>query len=147
MSTINTQFIEEKLRIISLYFQRMENVLIFSDSDIKDDYLKFHTLERLVQLIVDEMVDINTHIIRYASLRAPDDFQSTFLVLAGNKILSQDLADRLAPIVGLRNRLVHRYEAVDLATLISMARKEKDDIREYVSSIGEYIKSNVGISK
>ena len=62
-----------------------------------------HALERLVQLIVDEMVDINTHIIAESDFQVPSDYQSTFITLAENKILPAEFAEKIAPSIGLRN--------------------------------------------
>lgn len=73
--------------------------------------------------------------IRNEQFRAPDDFQSTFYTLGENGVLDEELAQRLAPIVGLRNRLVHRYESVDTILLLTMIRKECTDITEYMKQI------------
>jgi len=89
---------------------------------------------------VDEIIDINNHIIRYAHLQVPEDFQSGFLILAENKILPEGFARRMAPVVGLRNRLVHRYEKIDVEILLNTIRKSKDDFKQYVRFILEHLK-------
>jgi uncharacterized protein YutE (UPF0331/DUF86 family) len=137
---IDRRFIETKLSYIQAYYQELEGVLGYSDHEIKSDILKLRALERIVQLIVDEITDINNHIIRYAQLRVPEDFQSAFLILAENKILPEGFARRMAPVVGLRNRLVHRYEKVDIEILLETVRKSKDDFKQYVKHILEYLR-------
>ena len=137
---IEERFIEMKLFNIQGYFKELEDVLAYSDQEIKKDFLKIRALERILQLIVDEIIDINNHIIRYARLNIPDDFQSSFLVLAENKIFSKHFAEKIAPVVGLRNRLVHRYEKVDLDILLGSIRKNKVDFREYVKYIFKILK-------
>jgi len=122
---IDRIFIETKLSYIQAYYQELEGVLGYSDQEIKGDILKLRALERIVQLIVDEITDINNHIIRYAQLRVPEDFQSAFLILAENKILPEGYARRMAPVVGLRNRLVHRYEKVDTRSFWKRYEKVK----------------------
>jgi len=137
---IDKRFVEAKLSYIQAYYQELGDVLAYSDEEIKGDILKLRALERIIQLIVDEIIDINNHIIRYASLRVPEDFQSAFLTLSENKILSEEFARRLAPAVGLRNRLVHRYEKVDVEVLLDTIRKGKDDFKQYIKHILEYLK-------
>jgi uncharacterized protein YutE (UPF0331/DUF86 family) len=139
MSAVDRTFIEERLRNIAQYRERIGRILTHEDKEINENFLLFHSLERLIQLVVDEMLDINTHIIQYAPLRAPEDFQSTFIVLAQHDMLPKDFAERLAPIVGLRNRLVHRYERVHIDLLISMARREQPDLQEYGNHLEMYI--------
>lgn len=136
---IDKRFVEKKLSYIQAYHRELEDVLKYSGKEIKKDFLKLRALERILQLIVDEMTDINNHTIRYANLKIPDDFQSGFLVLAENRILPEEFAGRIAPIVGLRNRLVHRYEKIDLDILLDSIRKNKDDIKEYVRHIFNFL--------
>ncbi len=133
-------FIETKLSYIQTYYQELEAVLCYSDEEIKADILKLRALERIIQLIVDEITDINSHIIRYTPLQVPEDFQSAFLILAENNILPDEFARRIASVVGLRNRLVHRYEKVDLGILLNTIRKSRGDFKEYVRHILKYQK-------
>lgn len=70
----------------------------------------------------------------------PDDFQSSFYTLEENSVLDEKLAQRLAPIVGLRNRLVHRYESVDREIMLQMVTKEKEDFQMYASAIEAYMR-------
>jgi uncharacterized protein YutE (UPF0331/DUF86 family) len=136
---IDRRIVETKLSYIQTYYQELEGILGYSNQEIKSDILKLRALERIIQLIVDEVTDINNHIIRYAQLRVPEDFQSAFLILAENNILPEEFAQRIAPVVGLRNRLVHRYEKVDIEMLLDMIRKSKGDFKNYTKHILEYL--------
>ena len=136
---IDRRFVETKLSYIQAYYQELESVLDYSDREIKDDILRLRALERIIQLIVDEIIDVNNHLIRYAQLQVPEDFQSAFLILAENNILPERFASKIAPVVGLRNRLVHRYEKVDVVTLLNTIRKSKNDFKEYVKHILKYL--------
>lgn len=138
----NREFIERKLDAILRYAKHLDSVLGFSDEEIGADFLKLHALERIIQLIVDEIVDINTHIIRRSTIETPDDFQGSFVALARGGILPEEFARKIAPTVGLRNRLVHRYEEIDPALLIHMARAEKDDFGTYVKHINAFLQNS-----
>lgn len=136
---IDKEFIEKKIESIEKYSQKVEEVFKFSLKEMKEDFLKYRTLERLLQLIVDEMIDVNNHLIRRLNLRSPDDFQGTFLILAENNILPEDFAKKVAPLVGLRNRLVHRYEEIDLDLFLNTLLSEKEDFKEYIKFINQYL--------
>lgn len=132
---INHYFLKERFDRIVVYLEQIEIILGNDDSRIRGDFTLLYAIERLIQLVVDEMIDVNTHIIRNEEFRAPDDFQSAFYTLGENGVIDEDLAKRLAPIVGLRNRLVHRYESVDMIFMLAMIRKERADITEYMKQI------------
>lgn len=91
---IDKEFIKTKLFLIKSYYEELEQILSFSDSEIKEDFIKLRAIERVIQLIVDEIIDINTHIVRHHPLKLPSDFQSSFLILAGNKILPESFAKK-----------------------------------------------------
>lgn len=139
---IDKEFIKSKIFFIKSYYDELEQILSFSDLEIKKDFIKLRAIERIIQLIVDEIIDINNHIIRYGSLEIPESFQSTFIVLAENNILPENFAKKIAPVVGLRNRLVHRYEKIDLDLLLSLVRKNKEDFIEYLKYIFDFIEKS-----
>lgn len=139
---IDKKFIENRLERAKQYIDEIEEIFKFSLEEIRGDFLKYRATERILQLIVDEMIDINNHIIRHSAIRTPDDFQSAFIALGENNILPPDLAQKLAPIVGLRNRLVHRYEEIKLDLLLTTIQKEKGDFQQYIKAIQEYIEKN-----
>ncbi len=61
---------------------------------------------------------------------------------AENKILPQDFAKKIAPVVGLRNRLVHRYEKIDSDLMLQSIRKNKGDFKEYIKYIFHFLEKN-----
>ena len=142
LPVIDKEFIKTKLFLIKSYYEELEQILSFSDSEIKEDFIRLRAIERLIQLIVDEIIDINTHIMRYQPLKLSIDFQSSFLILAENNILPESFAKKIAPVVGLRNRLVPRYEKIDLDLLLNLIRKNKDDFIEYVKHILDFIQKS-----
>ena len=107
--------------------------------DILQDNFKYHTAERVFQLVVDTIIDINIHIIKEDITAAPDDFQSTFNILADHDILPRDFAEKIAPAVGLRNRVVHRYESLQRKTFIELLKENFSDFEKYLSLIQIYI--------
>ena len=137
---LNQTFIKERLESIQMYCRHLDEIVKAPATELKKDFTRYYALERVFQLIVDEMVDVNSHIIRHGDFRTPDDFQSTFMIMAENGILPEDFAKRIAPSVGLRNRLVHRYEEIDKDLVVKMILKEKDDFKEYVKLIHDFLK-------
>jgi uncharacterized protein YutE (UPF0331/DUF86 family) len=54
---------------------------------------------------------------------APAGYYQGFFRLADHGILSRELAEALAPSMGLRNRLVHEYENIVDAIVLDRNRK------------------------
>jgi uncharacterized protein YutE (UPF0331/DUF86 family) len=125
------ELVKNKLNQIFEYMDELEQIIAMPDDKIKKDYFVYHTAERLLQLIVDTMTDINMHFIKEKQLNVPDDLQSTFRILAANGILPDDFAEKIAPVVGMRNLLVHRYEKLDRDLFVRKLKQNFLDFKQY----------------
>ncbi len=137
--TFQKAFVLQKLEQLSEYLKETEELFQFSNKEILADSGKIHIAERLLQLIVDTMIDINQHFIRELGLKISDDFQGTFYILGENKILSSNFSKKVAPVVGLRNRVVHRYESLDKELFIKTFKKDYPDFKLYLRFINQYL--------
>lgn len=130
------ELVEKKINQIIECLTELEPIVTkMSDEEIKKDYFKYHTAERLLQLIVDTILDINIHFIKEKKLVVPDDLQSTFITLSDNNLLPKDFAVKIAPVVGLRNRVVHKYDSLDKKTFIEKLKNNFNNFKEYLICI------------
>ncbi|GBE05272.1 hypothetical protein BMS3Abin10_00895 [bacterium BMS3Abin10] len=137
---IDKELIKNKMADVQGYFKELQPILKEESRDIIGNNLKLHTVERLFQLIVDSAIDINTHIIVESGFNIPNDYQSTFIVLGENKVLPMDFAGKIAPSVGLRNLIIHRYGRVDFKRMIDDIKNEIRDYLEYLKFIDNFLK-------
>mgnify|MGYP001562064650 CR=1 FL=1 len=140
--TFEKTFIYKKIEDIERHLTEIKDLLKFSDNEILSDYIKFHAEERLFQLIVDAIIDINRHFIQELDLaKPPEDPQSTFYVLGENKILPEKFAFKMAPVVAIRNRIVHGYETLDLSLFTKNLRAHYSDFEKYIKFINNFLEN------
>lgn len=138
---LDKQFIYKKLEMLTGYIDFLEQLIADKDLEIiKKDLMLLAAIERYFQLTVDLMIDINIHIIRENNLGAPDEMQSTFKQLGEFKALDQSFAERIAPIVGARNMIVHRYDKLDKDLFLRNLKNNFSDFKTYVMEIQSFIK-------
>lgn len=138
---LDIQLIEKKMSMLSEYVNKLEPLVVGANiEDIKNDSLKLPAIERYFQLSVDQMIDINTHIIREKNFGTVDDLQSTFKMLGEFKVLDSKFADKIAPIVGARNMLVHRYEKLDRDIFLGNLQNNFNDFKKYMIQIDDFLK-------
>jgi uncharacterized protein YutE (UPF0331/DUF86 family) len=138
--SLSEVFITEKIALLSEYIQKAKEIFgANSDQEILASDAVY-VLERMFQLAVEIVVDINNYLIKELELKPAEDFQGTFEKLAGKNILPKNFAQKMAPIVGLRNKIVHVYEKVDRASFVEDFRKNIGDFDVYASHILGYIK-------
>lgn len=135
-------FLRKKLELLATYLSKLEPLVVSASiNEIKGDDLKRPAIERYFQLAVDEMIDVNVHIIREGSFGAPDDLESTFVTLGQFKVLDEKFAKKIAPIVGARNMIIHRYEKLDLDIFLNNLKKNFSDFKEYMIQIDQFLKT------
>ncbi|EKD70828.1 MAG: hypothetical protein ACD_46C00379G0001 [uncultured bacterium] len=137
----NKELIKLKINKIEGYVNELAPILKFESNEILGDYTKLRTLERNFQLIVDTVIDINTHIIATENLHAPNDATETFYILGEAKILPLDFIEKFSPVVGLRNIVVHDYDKIDVQKLINDIKKDIDQSGEYAVHIDNFLKN------
>ena len=136
---LNKNLIKTKIRSIQEYLVEIEPILSLPKEQVVSNIEKLRALERNFQLIVDAMLDINIHLIRELELGSPNDLKSTFIILSEGKIIPSDFAQKISPIVGLRNILVHGYEKVDRGLFVDSFQKNRQDFDKYLFLINSFL--------
>lgn len=127
---MNRTLIAQKLAQIAACLLELKPVLQVDHSAFASTPAHFRLAERDVQLIVDSAVDINNHIMIEAGGTPPPTYYESFIALGRLKVIPAARARRLASTAGLRNRIVHQYENVDLRIL---HRSLESLVREYAA--------------
>ena len=139
MSPIEKGVIRRKLAVIAENLKILEPIKEMTREEYIEDVYKRKATERLLQELIEAAIDINTHIIVQTGNIAPDDYYESFIKAGGLKIISVDLAEKLAPSAGLRNRLVHEYDLLEHPMVFDAVRMAEELYSEYVKEIEDYI--------
>ena len=137
---INKDLVINKMADTQKYLEELMPILQHDSREIIDDNLKLRSVERLFQLIVDTTIDINMYIITESDISVPDDYQSTFMVMGEHNIVPMDFAQAIAPSVGLRNLIVHKYGKVDIKRMIDDVKNNIGQYKDYLKHISEFTK-------
>jgi uncharacterized protein YutE (UPF0331/DUF86 family) len=95
-------------------------------------------VERGLQLCVQNALDIATHISAACGLDAPD-YATAIGRLAELSVLSTEFAERLRPMAGFRNVLVHGYLQVDVAVIERVLKEKLGDLEEFALRVEAYL--------
>lgn len=95
--------------------------------------------ERLLEVIIQAMLDIGNHVIAGLLLKKPEDYRQIFDILAQNRIIPGELLPQLRALVGLRNLLVHEYFEVDHGRLYDEARAGLADFEKFCKAIVRFL--------
>ena len=87
--------------------------------------------ERELQIAIQCVLDVGSHLIAEETLESPEDLKDIFGILGSSSILPQAFAERLEPMAGFRNVLVHDYLRIDHAKVYDALTQALDDLVEF----------------
>jgi uncharacterized protein YutE (UPF0331/DUF86 family) len=102
---------------------------------IRNDIREQRFIEHTLQLAVQAVLDVASHVVSDESLGEPATNRELFGLLARAGWLESTLANRLSLMAGFRNVLVHGYDEVDLAVVEDIVRNRLDDLVEFVAVV------------
>ncbi len=143
MSPVEIEVIRRKLVTIVENLKALEPIQKMRREEYIQDLYKRKATERLLQELIEAAIDINVHMIAESGHPAPDDYYETFIRMAELGIVSSTLAEKLAPSAGLRNRLVHEYDALDHSMVLKAVTMAEELYDRYVKEINDYISNHI----
>ena len=139
MSPVDKGIVRRKLAVIIENLKFLEPIKDMSKEEYIEDIYKRKATERLLQELIEAAIDINTYIIVQTGNIVPDDYYESFIMSGELKIISINLAEKLAQSAGLRNRLVHEYDLLEHLMVLDAVRMAEELYPHYVKEIEDYI--------
>ena len=143
MSPIEVEIIRRKLAVIIENLMALKPIETFTKEEYIKDVYKRKATERLLQELIEAAIDINSHLIVQIGNAAPDDYYESFIKVGELRIISADLAEKLAPSAGLRNRLVHEYDLLDHSLILEAVKMAEELYPEYIKEIETFISGSI----
>ena len=143
MSPLEKEIVRRKLAVIAENLSALKTIENMSPEEYVKGVLKRKATERLLQELIEAAVDINTHIIVQTVNTVPDGYFESFIMAGEKGIISTDLAEKLAPSAGLRNRLVHEYDLLDHSLVLEAVKMAEKLYPKYIKEIETFISGSI----
>lgn len=140
MTPIRPEVIQRKLGTIIDNLQALLPLKGMPLETYRKDLFRRKATERLLQELIEAAIDINTHLILQQGYDAPEDYYQSFIKSGEIGLLPQELAQRLAPSAGLRNRLVHRYDDLDNARILEAVETAQTLYPQYIQAVERFLR-------
>ena len=139
MTEIDADLVRRKIATISRNLDALAAVDGIALDSYRSDLYRKKGTERLLQETIEAAVDTNLHLLRAIGAATPTDYYESFISLGRAGIIPQELAERLAPAAGLRNRLVHEYDDIDDEIVLKAVSEARQSLREYVAAVERHV--------
>lgn len=136
---IDAELVTRKMVLISKDLAALEPLARKEQSAYLASAIDEVVAERYLERMIGRMIDVNYHLITETGHPPPADYYQSFTELATLGVLDHDLARRLAPCAGLRNRIVHEYDELDPAKVHDALQFALREIPEYLRRVEAYL--------
>jgi uncharacterized protein YutE (UPF0331/DUF86 family) len=135
MSPIDAAIVRAKLGHIMASLELLRPMRGMALTAYRERVWERKGVERVLQEAIEAALDVNAHVIAERGLAVPEDYYGGFIKLGEIGVLPDELARALAPSAGLRNRLVHEYDAIDDAKVLAAVGTILDLYPRYIAAI------------
>jgi uncharacterized protein YutE (UPF0331/DUF86 family) len=125
--------IEDKKEEILNFLDELEEVTPLNFEEYENNITKRLASERVFEKIIEAVNDLAILIIKEERLQLPSEDIKAFDILSDNKIISEELSDKLKQAKGMRNLLAHQYGKVDDEIIFEAIKNEiKNDVEKFL---------------
>lgn len=141
MSNIDKAIVAKRVALITQYLESLKKFESKSLEEYLDNFETQMVVERLLQLMTQAAIDINEHILSRINPANSTTNYEAFIEISKYNIINPELAKKLAPSAGLRNRLVHEYDDIDSNQVFGAIKFAIQQYPQYVQQISTYLTS------
>jgi uncharacterized protein YutE (UPF0331/DUF86 family) len=128
-----------KIAQMEMYLGQVKEYSKVSLPSYKSEWKTQRIVERTLQILVELCIDMANHIISDEKMRLPEAYADTFKVLMENGVIDKGLWSRMERMAKFRNVVVHQYEKIDPAIVVSILRKNLNDFEKYKRAITKFL--------
>jgi uncharacterized protein YutE (UPF0331/DUF86 family) len=129
--------VEEKKEEIQKYLEELNEITPKDFEEYKVNFEKKAACERYFEKIVGDCVDLAFLIIKEKNFKIPREEGGVFFVLAEEKIINKNLAEKLMEAKGMRNIIAHEYGKIDDEIVFnSICEELTEDITKFLDCLG-----------
>jgi uncharacterized protein YutE (UPF0331/DUF86 family) len=136
---VDKLLIGRKFTQLDTYLGQIREFSKISIAAYKSDWKMQRIVERTLQMLIELCIDIANHIISDEGLRLPSGYADTFTVLMEEKVINRKLLKTMDKMAKFRNVVVHQYEKIDPAIVVSILHNNLKDFESYKKAIIKYL--------
>ncbi|NBV98291.1 MAG: DUF86 domain-containing protein [Proteobacteria bacterium] len=128
---LNQDLIRQKIGNIQNCLNSIKNYTNNLDSSSLADFKTQDAVVINLERAIQASIDIATHIISVNQLGSTNSMKDSFVLLAKNNIISNELSQKLIKMVGFRNIAVHAYDNLEMSILESILNNHLQDFENF----------------
>lgn len=99
-------------------------------------------VNRRLQIAVESCIDIAVHLASGLRLPGQDSAADVFRLLTKERIIKEELGEKMAKACGLRNVLVHQYLKIDYKIVHQSSKDGLSILKDFAKAVVDFLEKN-----
>jgi uncharacterized protein YutE (UPF0331/DUF86 family) len=139
---VDRHALSNRLDALEGYLAELRSFQSVSREDFIREPALHHLAERYLHLACESVLDIAHHVISDEEYRQAQSYKDAMDVLREEKLIDQELAERLKGWMGFRNVLVHMYLEIDHGRTYDAIRDDLGDLDEFAAAMARLLSAS-----
>lgn len=137
---LDREKIEQKLLFMENNITKLKKLRVLDKTIFIEDFRNVDSAKYLLQVTIEAMLDISSHLIARNRWGKPEDNKSSFTILAQNDVIEKEDINTYFSMAKFRNRIVHMYFNINDEMIYDITQNNLDDFEKFIRSISFIIK-------
>lgn len=124
---VDVTMILERLKLLAVYIKLLREEQEHPFEEFKKDLRLQFVSEHALQLSIQIILDIATHILNSTTNESPKDYSDAIVKLGDARVIPQTFAMEISGMPKFRNVIVHHYADVDSGIVYRSMQEEVED--------------------
>ena len=133
--------VRERFRFVENGLERLEWLATQELAEFIRDFRNPETAKHLLQVSIEALFDVGSHIVARWRLGAPADNQEVLEVLARQGLFPSEHLQTYLEMNAFRNRVVHGYMDMDPVRVYKVLGNELGDLRQFIADLEAIVRA------
>lgn len=138
---LNEAVIELKFNDIQSAIERLSKFIEIDRDAFLSNSDFIHIARSHLLIAAEASINICYHIAAKRLERAAGEYSSCFELLREHNLISKELSDYIIGIVGLRNRMIHRYKKIDYGFIYDNLKGIIENLQRLIDEVSRLLES------
>jgi len=136
---VRPEVIHKRLGKVDEYLTILKKIQRYALDEFLDDPEKYGSAERFLQLTIEALNDIGSHLVADLNLGIVDSASDIPRLLCENGYFSEELQEIWIRMIGFRNILVHDYLDIDRRVVHEVLQKNINDVQSLMCVFARFL--------
>lgn len=132
---VDREKIRQKFHFMRYNLKKLKTFQEMSLDEFKDNFVNEAAATRMLQVVIEAMLDTCAHIISREGWGLPKSYRETVEIVCRERLIPSDMEETYKEMVRFRNRVVHLYDEVNQEEIYNIVNTRLNDFHPFMKNM------------